>query len=136
MKAKFVYENLDFERGRDPKQTIGIGKIAMLEDYEYREKLAKELDDFLGYKCMNYNPRARGTQCDFIAGLKWYPELKKLMIITRYYSYNEEIRDDEIPQDLGKKMKEFFKEKGFSVKKLHQTEKHINWNSREFAAYL
>jgi len=25
MKAKYVYESLDFERGRDPKSTIGIG---------------------------------------------------------------------------------------------------------------
>jgi len=34
MKAKFVYENLDFERGGDIKDTIGIGeKVAFLKEF-------------------------------------------------------------------------------------------------------
>jgi hypothetical protein len=31
MKAQFVYENLDFERGLDPKTSLGIGKVKILE---------------------------------------------------------------------------------------------------------
>jgi hypothetical protein len=32
MKAQFVYESLDFERGRDPKEAMGIGREAILND--------------------------------------------------------------------------------------------------------
>ncbi len=31
MKAQFIYENLDFERGIDPKHSIGIGKRALID---------------------------------------------------------------------------------------------------------
>lgn len=30
MKAQFVYENLDFERGQDPKTSMGIGSVATI----------------------------------------------------------------------------------------------------------
>lgn len=50
MKAKFVYENMDFERGRDPKQSIGIGRWAQIkreyeednpwQDYSHEEALS------------------------------------------------------------------------------------------------
>ena len=33
MKAQFVYENMDFERGQDPKETIGIGKKAQIDEW-------------------------------------------------------------------------------------------------------
>ena len=37
MKAKFIYETLNFERGKDPKDAIGIGEIT-LKDRMIRKK--------------------------------------------------------------------------------------------------
>ncbi len=33
MKAQFVYETLDFERGRDPKETMNIGKRTLIKKW-------------------------------------------------------------------------------------------------------
>ena len=33
MKAQLVRENINFERGRDPKQTIGVGKRAQIDQW-------------------------------------------------------------------------------------------------------
>ena len=33
MKAQFIYERLNFERGQDPKYSIGIGKIALIKKW-------------------------------------------------------------------------------------------------------
>ena len=33
MKAKFVYENMRFERGQDPKSSMGIGKRALIKKW-------------------------------------------------------------------------------------------------------
>jgi hypothetical protein len=32
MKAQFIYENLDFERGRDPKESIGLGLYEVIKN--------------------------------------------------------------------------------------------------------
>lgn len=37
MKAKFVYENISFERGKDPKSTLGIGLEGYLKGKSLRE---------------------------------------------------------------------------------------------------
>jgi len=34
MKAKFVYESLDFERGQDPKKAMGIGGFSVAKLYD------------------------------------------------------------------------------------------------------
>jgi hypothetical protein len=52
MKALFVYENIDFERGEDPKKSMGIGKWANKQEAAYnvlREEFIKELENS-GYK--------------------------------------------------------------------------------------
>lgn len=36
MKARFVYENLDFERGKDPKSAMGLGKKYYLKSSNKR----------------------------------------------------------------------------------------------------
>jgi len=33
MKAKFVYENMEFKRGQDPKRSMGIGKRALIKKW-------------------------------------------------------------------------------------------------------
>ena len=33
MRAKYVYESISFERGKDPKSVMGIGKIALIKDW-------------------------------------------------------------------------------------------------------
>jgi len=33
MRAKFVYENMRFERGKDPKSAMGIGKRALIKKW-------------------------------------------------------------------------------------------------------
>ena len=40
MKAQFVFENIDFQRGKDPKSTLGIGLIETIESLidEYAEE--------------------------------------------------------------------------------------------------
>jgi len=35
MKAKLVYENLDFERGKDPKEAMGVGKAGKAKNMEW-----------------------------------------------------------------------------------------------------
>lgn len=42
MEAQFVYENLDFERGRDTKEAIGIGEIALRP-----EEVKKDIEKIL-----------------------------------------------------------------------------------------
>jgi hypothetical protein len=32
MKAQYVYENISFERGQDPKKILRIGKIGVLDN--------------------------------------------------------------------------------------------------------
>ena len=39
MKAKFVYENISFERGRDPKSVVGIGLEGYLEGNSLKDKV-------------------------------------------------------------------------------------------------
>lgn len=47
MKAKFIKENLDFERGKDPKKALDIG-IRSYDDYikRYFEKQGEDPQDF------------------------------------------------------------------------------------------
>ena len=48
MKARFVYESLDFERGSSPKKAIGIGGINLKKIYDEIEKEANQkYRDFL-----------------------------------------------------------------------------------------
>jgi len=51
MKARFVYERLDFERGQDPKTSMGIGKAAnpikihSMEEEEWEGGRVSSLED-------------------------------------------------------------------------------------------
>ena len=51
MKAQFVYESLNFERGQDPKTSMGIGKVAnpikiiSVEEEQYEGGRVMSLDD-------------------------------------------------------------------------------------------
>ena len=46
MKAQFVYENMRFERGLDPKEAMNIGEIALLE-----KRFISKFKDLLPEKC-------------------------------------------------------------------------------------
>jgi len=52
MKAQFVFENIRFERGQDPKTAMGIGVIAKIEDMindeEQLDDIMNEMDQQLG----------------------------------------------------------------------------------------
>jgi len=62
MKARFVYERLDFERGQDPKVSMGIGRIVGIKeikvhyrtDNSYRDQGAYVLKDFSNNKFNKY----------------------------------------------------------------------------------
>jgi hypothetical protein len=66
MKAQFVYENLNFERGVDPKHSMGIGKKALIKkwfekwapdaDYEIGPNLSISVGGYL-YLSYNFNTR-------------------------------------------------------------------------------
>ena len=51
MKAQFVYENMDFERGKDPKEAMGIGayanplEIVSMEEEMWEEGRVMSMDD-------------------------------------------------------------------------------------------
>ena len=49
MRAKTVYENISFERGRDPKTTIGIGRKARIIEWfaTYAPNAEYTIDDNL-----------------------------------------------------------------------------------------
>jgi len=142
MKAQFVYENLDFERGRDPKQTMGIGQISKLSDDNYLETIRKDLDSFLGYKATNYNPGYKGIHFDFVSLLNWIPSSKIIEVSTRYYNYNDDpslppgSNRDRIPSDLGQKIKSFFINIGIPIKRIKQVNAAKSYNHRLFKAEL
>jgi hypothetical protein len=37
MKAQFVYENINFERGQDPKKALGLGKIPIVQVVKFNK---------------------------------------------------------------------------------------------------
>jgi hypothetical protein len=41
MRAKFVYESLEFERGKDPKESMGIGMSPNKRDFSSEEEIIK-----------------------------------------------------------------------------------------------
>lgn len=41
MRAKFVYESLEFERGKDPKEAMGIGMNIDRKDFSSEEEIIK-----------------------------------------------------------------------------------------------
>ena len=49
MKAQTVYERLNFERGQDPKYSIGIGKKALID--KWFEKWARSEERRVGKEC-------------------------------------------------------------------------------------
>ena len=62
MKAQTVYENLDFERGVDPKQAIGLGRSALLKQFSDEHSsdinnpylFGRDLGDFTDLKIIEY----------------------------------------------------------------------------------
>lgn len=52
MKAQFVYENTNFERGRDPKSSMGIGLVALL-DKKIKDKFRKFIESTTGSYTFN-----------------------------------------------------------------------------------
>ncbi len=50
MKAQFIYENLNFERGKDPKEAMDLGLGKKLEGYSL-----KEYDEYYGMSDMAIN---------------------------------------------------------------------------------
>ena len=46
MKAKFIYENMEFERGQEPKEAMGIGLVGELK--KSFDELNKIKDDVYG----------------------------------------------------------------------------------------
>lgn len=60
MKAKFVFENIRFERGKDPKRTLEIGVNAKIEkiinDYELLNDLFVEIDQQINSAMEVYLP--------------------------------------------------------------------------------
>jgi len=47
MRAQTVYENIEFQRGRDPKRTLGIGRRVLIEKWfeEWAPEVEYEIDD-------------------------------------------------------------------------------------------
>ena len=56
MKAQFVYERLNFEKGQDPKHSIGIGKIALIKKWfdEWAPDNAYKIDKDLNIEVEGY----------------------------------------------------------------------------------
>ena len=60
MRAKTVFENIEFKRGRDPKRTLGIGKVAQIDQWfeKWAPKVEYKIDDNLNiYVYGNLNLR-------------------------------------------------------------------------------
>lgn len=47
MKAKKIYENIDFERGKDPKIAMGLGGIIFSKEYQEIRKLMDQYDELI-----------------------------------------------------------------------------------------
>lgn len=47
MKANFVYENLNFKRGQDPKDALEIGDVEGRKIARIRENIKKSLEYFV-----------------------------------------------------------------------------------------
>lgn len=46
MKARFVFEAIEFERGQDPKRAMGIGNSERQMEYEINRVIQKTMDRF------------------------------------------------------------------------------------------
>ena len=47
MRAQTVFENIEFQRGRDPKEVLGIGKVAQIKQWfeKWAPRVEYEIDD-------------------------------------------------------------------------------------------
>lgn len=98
MKAKFIFENINFERGLDPITSMGIGKDWTLENLidiykellrltietEYRKPFIKEVNDFIPER---YRVRVGWGNLDHIMLILDEDEFEKIKkIILKYYN--------------------------------------------------
>ena len=78
MKAQFVFENIDFERGKDPKEAMGIGN----EDHRMinsLDKMAKKIGMKLAHVSPN-NPNRIATWTGLNGS---YVTLIKIKLVSR-----------------------------------------------------
>ena len=90
MKAQYVYENISFERGKDPKESLGIGSV------EQVAKIIKDLSkDWGRVSQSNLDPRweLAGWVNPYTSGRTWYLSVtdeKGLKHFPRKYRPKEE----------------------------------------------
>jgi len=77
MRAQLVYEALEFERGRDPKVTMGIGKLNLIK--EYCNKILQN-DYYNGDRTDPF-----GNTMDMIENFENLPEISQCLLICSYY---------------------------------------------------
>jgi len=101
MKALYVYESLDFERGKDPKKSMGVGLSAKV----YKDMLA--LNQEPGVLGMQFK---RGMQGEPRLFVKYVGDIWKPMLGNK--SYWEELVDKHIGKyvqfNLGNPDDEYF----------------------------
>lgn len=98
MKAKFIFENINFERGLDPITSMGIGREWTPEDLidiykelliltiktEYRKPFINEIHDFIPER---YRGRVGWGNLDHIMLILDEDEFEKIKnIILKYYN--------------------------------------------------
>lgn len=107
MKAKFVYENLDFERNQDPKKALRIGKWIEIELEEVMKDLVDEyggsyeiersgqgIDGF--YTNDMFSSGGRSLNYDFETGKFGFsfPDLGQYIPIDSIEKFKKEVWED------------------------------------------
>lgn len=80
MRAKTVNEDLNFERGMDPKKSMGIGVLYGTQDFssplEFSQFIFDHLEQITGFKPSNKIANTGGVGSAFYAGDRFWEKLK------------------------------------------------------------
>jgi len=90
MRARSVYESLEFERGQDPKTAMGIGIEARVNDPDEVDDLIDEIDQEIGSAMEMYLPEDKRKE---IARM-WLYNRHEFKVLTQSADDEEEIYDE------------------------------------------